>query len=342
MKSFPASRRLMWALCVLLTGFMTGAQAQDTLHQVPFLTVRDVGSADGPNQYFGDSRGSLSAGWCLVRDVPTGAFAPVVEAGPSFLREQLLQIDTVRTIPPRDLIDGLQARDPAPIPALYVHGYFIDFEKGCRRAALFQKNADLAGHMIWFSWPSDGDIANYTRDESDLYWSVPDIASAILDLHDRAQPGQPVDVIGHSLGGRGVVLALLEIAYRRPDIRLGKVVLLAPDMDFEIFARMLPRLSPLVDGFTVYATDEDRPLQLSEQVHGYRRLGQTGNDVAALDGIDLIDISALPNQTASGHLYHIHNAQVGQDLTALLNARLPVTERANLVQIGRNTWALQP
>ena len=42
--------------------------------------------------------------------------------------------------------------------------------------------------------------------------------------------------------------------------RQGHVVLLAPDMDFGIFERVLPRIRPIVSSITVYVSDEDRPL----------------------------------------------------------------------------------
>ncbi len=321
-----------------LTVIVKSAAAQDLRHDVPFLTVRDPGLSDGPGEFFGDARSTLRAGRCMVRRVDTGGLAPILDEGPAFVREQLLQIDEVRILEPADLLDTLQDSETAKPPALFVHGYYIDFDKGCRRAALLQENAKIDGRMIWFSWPSDGDIANYARDEADLYWSVPDIADAIVNLNRRFSATGGVDVIGHSLGGRGVVLALQEIAHRHPDIKLGEVVLLAPDMDFGIFSRMLPHIAKIVQGITIYVSDQDRPLALSAQLHGYARLGQTGNDISSLSGIEVIDVSGLPNESASGHLYHIHNPAVGRDLGFLLNDDLRAHQRSGLSRIGPNSW----
>ena len=93
-------------------------------------------------------------------------------------------------------------------------------------------------------------------------------------------------------GRRRVVLALAEVANRHPETRLGHVVLLAPDMDFGIFERILPRIRPIVASMTVYATTGDRPLALSAQLHGDPRLGEAGNDVSVLSGVEVIDLSA--------------------------------------------------
>jgi esterase/lipase superfamily enzyme len=242
---------------------------------------------------------------------------------------------------PTDILDGLEATAAGRGPALYVHGYYIDFEKGCRRAALLRQNADLAGRFLYFSWPSDGAAALYTHDEADLYWSVPDIADTIVELDRRFGPGT-VDVIGHSLGARGVVLALAELASRHPDIRLGHVVLLAPDVDFGIFERIAPRIIPIAQSMTVYATSGDRPLALSAQLHGQARLGEAGNDVSNLDGLEVIDLSDLPSEGPTGHLYHIYSRTVGEDLRRLLNGDERADMRPGLVAQGDNLWRLRP
>lgn len=335
----PGAFGWLRALALTLSLVCAPSFAQETEREVPFLTLRNPGGPDGPSPYFGDERSGLRAGLCRLRDVDIGGLEPIVGAVPSFMREQLLRVDSVRIMEPGDLLDGLQ--DKASTPALFVHGYFIDFEKGCRRAALLQENARLDSRLLWFSWPSDGDIANYTRDEADLYWSVPDLASAIIDLDSRTGAADALDVLGHSLGARGVVLALHEVAYLRPDIRLGNVVLLAPDMDFEIFAKLLPRIAQITENISIYTSDEDHPLALSAQLHGYARLGQSGNDVGSLFGVEIIDLSAVPNESPSGHLYHIHNTRVGDDLDLLLNSRLPAAQRPNLLQTGPNSWSIR-
>ncbi|MEM6896252.1 MAG: alpha/beta hydrolase [Pseudomonadota bacterium] len=317
------------------------SEAQEVRYEVPFLTVRDAGSSEGPSAYFGGGRGALRAGWCVLRDVDTGSLGNLLNAGPSFLREQLLQIESVQVFQPDAFLDGMQRRWTSP-PALYVHGYFIDFEKGCRRASLLQDNATLGGRLMWFTWPSDGDIANYATDEADLFWSVPDIADAIIDLNRRSGRAAGIDVIGHSLGARGVVFALQDVVRREPDIRLGEIVLLAGDMDFDAFARVLPQIAEVAEGITIYVADDDRPLALSALVNGYPRLGQSGNAVGALEGVDVIDVSDLAGGTPSGHLYHIHSEQVGRDLDLLLNRGMRAADRPGLVSSGANTWTLSP
>ncbi|MBT8100464.1 MAG: alpha/beta hydrolase, partial [Gammaproteobacteria bacterium] len=293
-----------------------------------------------PGEIYGDERSGPKAGWCRIRHVDLSLFSPVAESAPLFIQEEFLRVDQVSEMEGSALLNDLREDVNKGAPLIYVHGYYISFEKGCRRAVLFQENADLAGRLLWFSWPSDGALTNYTHDEADLYWSVPDLAKAIVEMESRFGDGV-VNVVGHSLGARGVVLALKEVSYRHPDVRLGEIVLLAPDIDFAIFQRMLPDISPIAENITIYVTSGDRPLALSAQLHGYPRLGEAGNDVSTIADVEVIDLSDLPVESPTGHLYHIYSKQVGDDLSQLLNDGKHAAERRNLLRTGSNTWSMK-
>lgn len=333
-------KHLMFTLLLWLT--LAPATAQEMELEVPFLTVRNLAEDDGPGAHFGDQRSTLRAGRCILRNVDLGGLAALADAVPRTLREQLLTVDQVQLLAPKDLLDSLQPEPSAAPHMLYVHGYLIDFEKGCRRAALLKQNAGLNGRLLWFTWPSDGDVANYTFDEADLYWSVPDLADAIIEMDRRSPSEADIKVIGHSLGARGVVLALREVAYRRPDLRLDEVVLIAGDIDFGLFVKTLPLITTVAPNITIYVSDKDRPLTLSKQLHGYARLGQAENAFPAIPGVEVIDLRDLENETPSGHLYHLHSTRVGADLNLLLNSNLRAGERPNLIEMGPNRWAIQP
>jgi esterase/lipase superfamily enzyme len=318
-------------------GVAIGGAAQ---HRVPFLTNRDRTLHSDPRRLFGDERGVLDAGYCDVSERRLEIMTPVAEAVPFRVPEEILRVADVQTAPVDDLLARLAESSGEASPLLYTHGFYIDFEKGCRRAAVLQENARHDGRFLWFSWPSDGSLFNYTHDEADLYWSVLDLSETIIAMERQFGP-ERVNLAGHSLGGRGMVLAVHDVAAQKPDIRLGDVVLLAPDMDFGVFSRLLPRIRPVVRSITIYIADGDRPLGLSESVHGYPRLGQTGNDVSLLEGVEVIDLSDLQLRSPTGHLYHVYNAEIGADMDQLLNQRLPAAERQGMLQVGPNLWRLQ-
>jgi esterase/lipase superfamily enzyme len=327
---------------LLMSALPAPAAAQTEVRnwEVPFFTLRDRTDSNNPGELYGSERSDLKAGWCRVRELDLNILSPIADSAPSFIREEFLRVDQVREKESNLVLDAFQPAETSGAPLVYVHGYYISFEKGCRRAFSLQQNADLAGRLLWFSWPSDGAVAYYTHDEADLYWSVPDLADTIIELERRFGDGV-VDVVGHSLGARGVVLALYEVANRHPDIRLGEIVLLAADMDFAIFERILPRIAPIAQNISVYVTTGDRPLAISAQLHGYPRLGEAGNDVSKLAGVEVIDLSDLPGDSPTGHLYHIYSKEVGDDLNQLLNEGKPAAERRNLIRSGSNIWRLQ-
>lgn len=318
-------------------GAATDGAAQ---HRVPFLTNRDRTGHRDPSRFFGDERGVLDAGYCDVSERRLEMMTSVADAVPFRVPEEILRVADVKTAPVDDLLTALAESSGDAAPLLYTHGFYIDFEKGCRRAAVLQENARQDGRFLWFSWPSDGSLFNYTHDEADLYWSVLDLSETIIAMEQRFGP-ERVNLAGHSLGGRGMVLAIHDVAAQRPDVRLGDVVLLAPDMDFGVFARLLPRIRPVVRSITIYVADGDRPLGLSESIHGYPRLGQSGNDVSLLEGVEVIDLSDLQVRSPTGHLYHVYNVEVGADMDQLLNQHLPAAERQNMLQVGPNLWRLQ-
>ncbi|PUB17229.1 alpha/beta hydrolase [Yoonia sediminilitoris] len=327
--------------CAVISPSVLRAQEQQLENaQIPFLTLRNRTGSSIPERYFGDRRSDLKAGQCEVRSLDLSALGSLADSAPGFIREEFLRVEQVTEVSQDALLEALVHNLGSQQPVLYVHGFNISFEKGCRRALLLRENADLNGQLLWFSWPSDGAVTNYTRDESDLYWSVPDLAEVILSLYGLFGTDQ-VNVVGHSLGARGVVLALYEVANRYPDIRLGEIVLLAPDMDFEIFARILARIRPIARGITVYVTEGDRALALSEQLHGYPRLGEAGNDVSILNGVEVVDLSGLPIWDLTGHLYHIYSPALGDDLNQLLKKGAAAALRPNLVSAGANLWMLR-
>jgi esterase/lipase superfamily enzyme len=196
---------------------------------------------------------------------------------------------------------------------------------------------------VLFSWPSDGAILNYTRDESDLYWSVAPLAETLTDMIGRFGAGN-FDIAAHSLGTRAVFLALVQMANgeRGNTPLINQLVLLAPDIDAGVFRQYLPRIRPLARHITVYVSDNDTPLAFSRQLHGYPRLGESGPHLEDLTGVDIIDVSEIPVRYPSGHLYHLYQDIVASDLVQLLDGGKPASQRSNLKRTSENYWLLQP
>lgn len=322
-------------------GGVTGGESVS----VPFVTLRNRRGSDSPEDYFGGARGEPRAGVCTVLFSPIRGLAGIADDAPFYIPDEKIALKDVRETPLEDLFSGVESfleSDNGNV-VIYIHGYKIDFENSCRRSAIFQRALGLHDRLLLFSWPSDGNMLKYTWDESDLVWSVPSFSRFLDEIVARAGKGR-VDVVAHSLGARGAVQALARMAHRESAASiLNELVLIAPDIDTDIFRQELPLVLKTVGRITVYASDNDKPLKLSHEVHGYPRLGMAGEHLTVLEGVETIDISPVGIRRFSGHVYHLFNPEVIEDLTELLHTGKPSGQRPGLEAVdkaGLTYWRL--
>ncbi|MEA2080513.1 MAG: alpha/beta hydrolase, partial [Pseudomonadota bacterium] len=181
-----------------------------------------------------------------------------------------------------------------------------------------------------FSWPSNALPTDYVRDQADIEWSVPVLATLIRQLGNRIGKAN-VQVVAHSLGSRGVIFALQRLAFERIERpAIGPLVLLAPDFDSQTFVDLLPGLASLTGGITLYASDNDTPLKLSHQLSGYPRLGEAGGYLTLVAGMDTIDVSSIGRYQITGHEYFYFHPLVTADLVALLSTGARAAQRSGL------------
>ena len=213
---------------------------------------------------------------------------------------------------------------------LYVHGYNYDFERTCLMAAELQRRLGKKAALLMFSWPSNGNPADYVADQADVEWSVPFLTGVLSRLVDEVG-GQNVNVLAHSLGSRGVILSLYRLGVLRNDRPLiGDLVFLAPDFDSQVFVNLFSELRPLAGRVTLYASSGDAPLALSQQLSGYPRLGQAGPYLTVVPGMETIDVSAAGRYQITGHEYFYYHPVVAADLERLLSERAGAAERSGL------------
>ncbi len=311
------------------------------LRTVPFLTLRNKTGSEKASGYFGGERDTLHAGICELARTPINSLKSIAEKAPFHIPDEIVKVDAIREFSVEDFWQRMESTANGRAPVLYMHGFYISFDRGCRRALILKESLGLGGRFALFSWPSDGAILNYTRDEADLYWSVYPLREVLTDMGNRFGKGN-INVVAHSLGTRGVMLALVLMAqthqYDKP--LFNQVVLIAPDIDVGIFKQYLPLIRPLARNMTVYVSSNDSPLSLSRQVHGYPRLGEAGEHLDGLADIEIIDLSDIPIRAPSGHVYHLYQNLVTEDLDQLINENKPAAQRKNLKQVGENQWQL--
>lgn len=323
------------------------AEARTEDHvSVSFVTLRNRSESSDPADYFGGTRGEPRAGICTVAFSPIRGLGEIAEAAPFYIPSENVDLTDVRETPLEDFFSSVKSflKSDGGNIVIYIHGYKIDFEKSCRRSAVLQRALGLRDRLLLFSWPADDNMLKYTWDESDLIWSVPYLTETIDEIVRRVGKGR-VDVVAHSLGARGAVQALARMAYRESAAYvLNELVLIAPDIDTDIFRQELPLVKKTASRITVYASDKDKPLKLSHEVHGYPRLGMAGEYLTVFEGVETVDISLVGTRRFSGHIYHLFNPEVIEDLKQLLHTGKPAGQRSGLQYIdnkGMPYWRLK-
>ncbi len=224
-------------------------------------------------------------------------------------------------------LDSLRPGESGRV-TLYVHGYNIGLERACRDAAVLARQTGSDGRVLLFSWPASRTIVTYHKDAGRLAESMAQILDVLDELgrrHGRAN----VNIVAHSMGSRIVLEAIETLAVT--DEKFGDLVLIAPDIDRDLFVEALPDLKRLVADITVLVSDKDRLLLLSQTVNLGARLGQS--DGVDIDGVDVIDVTNAGDAGFGGHVYHLTNENVGKVIGRILDghvrddaARRPLTQ----------------
>lgn len=243
----------------------------------------------------------------------------------------------------RAAMDDADADQRAPEALLFVHGYRVSFDDAALRAAQLAYDLKIRD-TAFFAWPSAGAAAKYTVDEASAKNATRPLAEFIAALDACAQAsGKALHIVAHSMGNR-VLLAALQwlVSHARTPRAVDKIVCAAPDEDAADFVAAMAELRQVGRRRTLYASSKDKPVWLSEVVHGYPRAGRIP-PVTLAEGLDTVDASDL-EATFLGHSDFATERPLLQDLFSLLKASLEPRERLGLEAVtteGGAYWRLK-
>ena len=150
-----------------------------------------------------------------------------------------------------------------------MHGYNTTFAEGLYRQAQLAHDFALPATSVNFAWPSSAAWDGYPYDKESAVFAT-DGLSRTLDLVARSGVHRVV-VACHSMGCF-LVLETMRIKALRGDEaflkRLHAVVMLAPDIDVDIFRERMHEIGPRGIPIYIFASSDDRALQLSARLHG--------------------------------------------------------------------------
>ncbi|MFO0809863.1 MAG: alpha/beta hydrolase [Gemmataceae bacterium] len=298
---------------------------------------RSTGGGLPPEQLFGNNRGTqLELGTCIV-SVPREHQLGHLES-PSLLRfefrfdpEKHVTLRSVESMPNEAFRAALRRaveRSARKEVLAFVHGYNVTFAEAARRTAQLAYDLEFDGPAVFFSWPSQGGLFQYTVDESNVEWATPDLAQ-FLQILATESGARSVQLVAHSMGNRALGGALRILAAdptHRPKL-FREVVFAAPDVDATVFERdLFPAVKAAARRFTLYASSKDSALMASKTVHGSPRAGDSGELLVVLPGLDTIDVSTV-DTSLIGHTYYGDSKSIITDLQHLVKRGEPPPKR---------------
>ena len=210
---------------------------------------------------------------------------------------------------------------------IFIHGYNVSFEDAARRTGQMAYDLDFVGAPVFYSWPSNGKVADYPKDETNITWSTPHFQRFLKLMSERSGAGR-IHIIAHSMGNRAVCDALKALSYDiNAQLKFNHLVLAAPDIDAETFQELAATLQRLTGRITLYQSSKDKALSASKGIHGNPRAGEP---LLVIPGLDTIDASQIDTDFL-GHSYFSSNWPLLSDIHAILFDDKPPAGRFGLM-----------
>ena len=199
-----------------------------------------------------------------------------------------------------------------------MHGYNATFAEGLYRQAQLAQGFALPATSVNFAWPSAAAWNGYPYDKESAIFASEGL-SRTLDLHARSSADRVV-VACHSIGCF-LVLETMRIKAKRGDKaflkRLQAVVMLAPDIDVDIFPERMHEIGYRRIPIYIFSSSGDWALQLSARLHGGQpRVGMMTDPTALADlPVTVVDVTAVKGTDVHGH----DTLQTSPPMSALFN-----------------------
>ena len=212
---------------------------------------------------------------------------------------------------------------------LFVHGYNTDFIRGAKTAGQVWADMGMAGMPAYFSWPSMAEmtLGPYVVDMAAADASEKYLAQYITELHANGGPDAKVHVVAHSMGNRLMLRVANRLAAQgRWKSALGQVILVAPDVDQELFADLATAYPAIAKRTTVLVSTSDVPVTFAQLLNGFPRVGAPP-PVQQIPDIDTVEVIIKRGVFGLGHSFHAEHVKVIDEMKALLTTGQPSQHR---------------
>lgn len=194
---------------------------------------------------------------------------------------------------------------------VFVHGFNNRFDDAVYRFAQIAYDSKAQVLPVLFTWPSRGQmrLRAYTYDRESANFSR-DALEGLLDTLARQPNISEVTILAHSMGNWITLEALRTRSIRtarKPD-KIKNVLLVAPDVDVDVFRTQIQRIGTANMRFALFVSQDDRALSLSRTIWGdMPRLGDVNPEQEpylsefAKNHIEVFDLTKLKSAGDNAH-----------------------------------------
>ncbi|GGF72054.1 esterase [Azorhizobium oxalatiphilum] len=192
---------------------------------------------------------------------------------------------------------------------VFIHGYNNRFDDAVFRFAQIIHDSGADVTPILFTWPSRGSLLAYGYDRESAVYSRDALENLLTALAKDPNVGE-VSVLAHSMGNWVTFEALRQMAIRNGRVlpKIKNVMLAAPDVDVDIFQSQWADLGTPTPNVTVFVSQDDRALKISQRVWGSQaRLGQVNPELEPYKSefearkINVFDLTSLKTSDGLNH-----------------------------------------
>jgi esterase/lipase superfamily enzyme len=237
-----------------------------------------------------------------------------------------------------------------------VHGFNTPFDRNLELVAGFWRYLGRDGVFVSFAWPSKGAMAGYDEDKASARYATRHFRLLLESLAGHTA-AERINVLAHSAGSPIVVDALKELslihsaddtAALREKMRIGRVILAAPDMDLGRFVNAtLDGWDRVPEEITIYVSSADTALGIASKLLESKRLGKElllepreRDVILRRRRMYAVDVSRAQGffPEITGHGYYVRNPWVSADIILTLKFGLHPAQRGLIREENAAHW----
>lgn len=219
---------------------------------------------------------------------------------------------------------------------IFIHGFHNSFDKAACVLAEFWHFIGRRGVPMLYSWPAaHKGMFGYFVDRESGEFTIYHLKNLIRLLGSFPEI-EKINILSHSRGTDVATSALRELIIEaraagkspRELYRVENLIMAAPDLDFDIVRQrlMAEKIGPAFGQITVYATDTDKALGLSQTLMSGTRFGRIhaenlGEQEKAIFSIvkNVAFINVQGKHGFLGHAYYLNNPSTSSDIIRVIN-----------------------